>query len=140
MKSSRAWGILATLVVSAAIGADKLYVAKSKDQGAPFDLTLVEVKRDASRSTIQVPKFHSRTAAGSRWLMCMYNDLAAKRGFKYWTVIYPLEPGETFPIAFYQNASENVPKLLGTDFVAERAFPPQPMSVEKWHEKLCWAK
>lgn len=141
MKASRLLGALIPLFAFAAVGAEKLYVAKSRVHGAPFDLTLIEVARYASRSTIEVPTFHNRTAAGSRWLMCMYNDLAAKRGFKYWTVIYPLEPSETFPIAFYQAESENVSKLLGADFVAERAFPPLPVSVEKWYEKLCqWAK
>jgi len=141
MKTSRALAALSTLVVAAAVGADSLYVAKSKDHGTPFELMLIEVKRDSSKSIVQVPKFHSRSAAGSRWLMCMYNDLAAKRGFKYWTVIYPEEPTETFPIALYQEPHANLSSILGADYVAERAFPPQPMPVGKWNEKLCaWVK
>ena len=73
--------------------------------------------------------------------MCMYNDLAVKRGFKYWTVIYPEAPNETFPIAFYQSADDNVKSLLGSDYVQDRAFPPHPAPTEKWYQTLCgWMK
>jgi len=67
----------------------------------------------------------------------MYNDLAAKRGFAYWTVIYPEEPVEVFPIALYQTESEDVGKLLGRSYVAARAFPPKPTSVAMWNQKVC---
>lgn len=135
------WILLGGMLVVPCLGAESLYVARSKDHGAPFSLVMSEMKRAPSKSVVSVPGFHSRTAAGSRWLMCMYNDLAAKRGFKYWTVIYPDEPMETFPIALYQNPYENVEKLLGSDYAKERAFPPEPMSVDKWRQTLCaWMK
>ena len=117
--------------------ADSLHVARSKDYGAPFDLVLSEIKREPRTSTLSVPGFHNRTAAGSRWLMCMYNELAIKRGFNYWTVIYPLEPVDVFPIAFYQSESEDVAKLFGEAFIAARAFPPRPTTVAMWNEKVC---
>ena len=129
--------LAAALFAGPCDAADKLYSARSRDHGAPFDLVLTEVKREPSKSLLSVPGFHRRTAAGSRWLMCMYNDLAFNRGFRYWTVIYPNEPAETIPIAFYQSESEDVAKILGREFVASRVFPEKPTSVDWWHEKLC---
>jgi len=129
--------ILASCTSLTCIAAEPLYVARARDHGASFDLILSETKREPSRSMLSVPGFHSRTAAGSRWLMCMYNDLAAKRGFAYWTVIYPEEPVEVFPIALYQTESEDVGKLLGRSYVAARAFPPKPTSVAMWNQKVC---
>ena len=133
----RSWLLLTSALSLPAFGAESLYVARSKDQGTPFDLVLSEVKREASTSILSVPAIHKRTAAGSRWLMCMYNDLAVKRGFRYWTVVYPEESSETFPIAFYHDPNEDLAKLLGADYVRERAFPPAPTPVEKWHKTIC---
>jgi hypothetical protein len=71
----------------------------------------------------------------------MYNDLAAKRGFKYWTVVYPDEPREAFPIALYNDPSESVEKILGADYAKGRAFPPVATPTTKWYETLCgWMK
>ena len=133
-RSTRYWPLLTLAACSAS---DSQFVATSYMDGAQFYLVVTETKREPAKSVISVPGFHARTAPGARWLMCMYNELAAQRGFKYWTVIYPEEPTETFPIALYQTPNEDVRRILGNEYSAERAFPPAPVSVERWYQTIC---
>jgi hypothetical protein len=126
------------LVVASAWAGDYL-TFRSSDDGAPFSLELRETRRDGPVSWVNVPGFHTRTAAGSRWLMCKYNELAKRCGFEYWTVIYPAEPKETFAIALHHSPHDDIAKLLGSEYVADKAFPPKgkSMSVAGWEEALC---
>jgi len=59
------------------------YTADARAQGAPFDVTVTETKREATHSFLRIPGFSARTASESRWMMCAYTDLAIKRGFTY---------------------------------------------------------
>ena len=128
-------GVLISGIVANA--ADTHYSVSAKNQGMPFDLVVTEIKREPSKSFLYVPGFHKRSAAGSRWLMCAYTDMAIKRGFKYWTTVYPDETSETIVIGFYQSEDADVPGTLGSDYVASRAMPPKPASVELMATKLC---
>jgi hypothetical protein len=128
---------LTSLVASAT---DILYSAKSQDQGMKFELTVTEVKREPSKSTLTIPGFHKRTAEASRWLMCVYTDLAYQRGFKYWTAVYPDEPSEIIVVGLYQSEDADIPGTLGSDYVAARAMPPKPASVQVIQSRLCGKK
>lgn len=128
-------GVLLSGIVASA--ADTHYSVSAKDQGMPFDLVVTEIKREPSKSFFSVPGFHKRSAAGSRWLMCAYTDMAIKRGFKCWTTVYPDETSETIVVGFYQSEDADVSGTLGTDYVASRAMPPKPASVELMATKLC---
>ena len=97
-----------------------LYSASAKAQGAAFDLTFTEVKREPAKSYVAVPGFHTRTAAGSRWLMCAYTDIALKRGFTYWSVVYPEAGKDLIVIAFANTPTAQPEELLGPDFAADR--------------------
>jgi hypothetical protein len=123
--------------VTAAASAASLYSVRSKDQGAPFDLVVTETKREPSKSFLSIPGFHKRSAAGSRWLMCAYTDLAIQRGFKYWIVIYPEEPNETLIVGFPQSANEDITKTLGSEFSAGKVMPDTPASVDIMATRLC---
>lgn len=116
---------------------DSLYSISAKDQGLPFDLVATETKREPTKSYLSVPGFHKRSAAGSRWLMCVYTDLAIKRGFKYWTTVYPDDSSETIVVGFYHSADANIPEALGKDYVASRAMPDRPTNVDVIGPKLC---
>jgi hypothetical protein len=129
--------VAALVAVGSGIAAEELFSARSRDEGAAFDLTIRETARQADTSVVNVPGFHDRTGAGSRWLMCKYNALAKRRGFRYWAVVYPSSPTESFPVAFYQSDTTDVAKVLGIDYDAERLFPNHPMSVEEWDGSFC---
>ena len=112
---------VAILVVTiSAFAQHDLYSASAKAQGAPFDLVFTEVKREPAKSYVVVPAFHSRTAAGSRWLMCAYTDIALKRGFSYWSVVYPEAEKDVLVIAFANTSTARPEQLLGSDFAADR--------------------
>lgn len=92
------------------------YTASSRAQGASFDLVVTEVKREAQKSYLRVPGFHNRTAPGARWLMCAYTDLAVKRGFSHWSVMYPEDDKDILVVAFSHSASTAPKELFGADF------------------------
>ena len=124
--------VAGVLVVSqAAVAQSSLYSVGSKAQGAPFDLVVTEVKRETSKSYISVPGFHNRSAPGARWLMCAYTDLAVKRGFSHWVVVYPRPDSEVLVVGFSNSASNSVHGLLGTDYNKERLVGEDLMPVEK---------
>jgi hypothetical protein len=119
------------LLWQAALAQPTLYSVSSNAQGAPFDLVVTELKREPSKSFISVPGFHNRTAPGSRWLMCAYTDMALKRGFSHWVVVYPPANNETLVVGFSNSASTPIPGLLGTDYDKERVMGETLMPVEK---------
>ena len=108
-----------------------LYTVSSKAQGAPFDLVVTETKRELSKSFLSVPGFHNRTAPGARWLMCAYTDLAVKREFSHWAVVYPPENSEVLVVGFSNSPNASVKDLLGADFNKERSLGESVVPVEK---------
>ncbi|GAA0854514.1 hypothetical protein [Aliiglaciecola litoralis] len=93
----------------------------SKARGiSAFDFTVTEIHRSESYSTLSIPKFQSRSAAASRWMMCVYAELAIARGFEYWSSIYTDDSGDNIVIVFPQTNSTSDPAfnnidLLGTE-------------------------
>lgn len=133
--------VLCLVIASLNVHAEEaLYSVNSKQQGMPFDLVVTETKREPMKSSLSIPGFHKRTAAASRWLMCAYTDLAMKRGFKYWSAVYPDESNETVVVGFYLSPNADVASTLGDDYVASRAMPPNPASVEIMGTRLCGMK
>ena len=112
--------IALTIYSVSALPQTPLYTVSSKAQGAPFDLVVTEIKRDAQRSYLRVPGFHNRTAPGARWLMCAYTDLAIKRGFSHWSVMYPEESNDVLVVAFSNSLSALPKELFGSEFSKER--------------------
>lgn len=114
---------VAVFVVSlSAFAQHALYSASAKAQGASFDLTFTEIKREPAKSFVVVPGFHVRTAAGSRWLMCAYTDIALKRGFSYWSVVYPEAGKDVLVIGFANTPAAQPEQLFGSDFAADRVL------------------
>ena len=122
----------AMLLAQPVFGQPSLYTVSSKAQAAPFDLVVTETKREPNKSFISVPGFHNRTAPGARWLMCAYTDLAIKRGFSNWVVVYPPENSEVLVVGFSNSPNASVKELLGKDFNKERALGESVMPVEKF--------
>lgn len=121
----------AVLIAMPVFGQPSLYTVSSKDQGASFDLVVTETKREPNKSFLFVPGFHNRTAPGARWLMCAYTDLAIKRGFSNWVVVYPPANSEDLVLGFSNSPNISVKELLGKDFNKERTLGDSMMPVEK---------
>jgi hypothetical protein len=107
-----------------------LYTVSSKAQGATFDLVVTEIKREPNKSHISVPGFHNRTAPGARWLMCAYTDLAVKRGFSHWVVVYPPEGSEVLVLGFSNSPDTPIKELLGSDYDNGHVLGKELMPVE----------
>jgi len=100
----------------------------SKEKGVQaFDYTATEIKRTDKTSTLRIPGFHNRTAPAARWMMCVYNELAIRRGFAYSMVVYPDLPSEDVLVGFPASMEEDVVKTLGPEFGGAEAFPIMPV-------------
>ena len=99
-----------------------LYSISAKALGLPFEMDVSEVRRTASKSYLDVPGFGERTAVQSRWLMCVYTDLALERGFSHWTVVYPTQNGTRLVVGFSNSAKTSPSTLLGADFAPDRTI------------------
>jgi hypothetical protein len=100
----------------------------SKEMGVQaFDYTATEITRTDKTSTLRIPGFHNRTAPAARWMMCVYNELAIKRGFAYSTVVYPDLLSEDVLVGFPASMEEDVVKTLGPEFGGSEPFPIMPV-------------
>ena len=133
---SRFLAACALLFAQTAFGEPALYTASSKAHGAPFDLVVTEIKREANKSYLSIPGFHSRTRPGTRWLMCAYTDLVYKRGFSHWAMVYPSENSEVVVIGLSNTPNISVKELLGDDFDKDRVPSKIIMQAEKF-STLC---
>ena len=115
-----------------------LYHASARDKGLPFDMTVSELRRTATKSYLEIPGFTARTSQQARWSMCAFTELAKRRGFNFWTVVYPPEHSGQTQLVMALSNSENVSpaELLGPDFVAEQTLGDEMTSVEVF-EKFC---
>lgn len=113
-----------------AFGQPAPYSVSSKAQGASFDLVVTETKREPGKSFISVPGFHNRTAPGARWLMCAYTDLALKRGFSHWAVVYPPADSDELVVGFSNSDGASVREVLGSDYNQERIVGDRFMPIE----------
>jgi len=122
--------IIFSIIPSTGISADTLYKITAKEMGfSSLDYTVTEIKRTDRLSVLHIPGFHKRTAAASRWMMCVYTDLAQKRGFEYWAVVYPDLPNEDLMVGFPNSKNEDIAHTLGPEFGTKNVLP--SMSVEK---------
>jgi len=114
------WAIILSVVVFA----QDLYKITSQQMGfSSLDYTVTEIKRTDRLSVLHIPGFHKRSAAASRWMMCVYTDLAQKRGFNYWAVVYPDISNEDIIVGFPNSQNEDIAQTLGPEFGSKYALP-----------------
>jgi hypothetical protein len=101
------------------------------EQGVPLRMAVTEVERLPTKSYLNVPGFHQRTAPGSRSLMCYYTALAIEREFSYWFVVYPAEGSNRVVLGFSNAADDSPEKLLGPDYVKALAVGSDMMPVKQ---------
>jgi len=122
--------IFFSIILSSGVSAEELYKTTSKEMGfSSLDYSATEIKRAERLSVLRIPGFHQRPAAASRWMMCVYTDLAQKRGFKYWSVVYPDLSSEDLIVGFPNSQTEDVARTLGPEFGTKNVLP--TMSVQK---------
>ena len=121
--------LLLFAISTSGVFADNLYKIHAKDMGfRSLDYTAVEIERKTRLSVLRIPGFHSRTAAASRWMMCVYTDIAQKRGFQYWAVAYPAPPSEDVLVGFPDLQEEKIAQTIGPKFGTTNVLPTMPVS------------
>jgi hypothetical protein len=110
--------ITLAITLTAVVFAQELYKITSKEMGfSSLDYTVTEIKRTDRISVLRIPGFQKRSAAASRWmLICVYPDLAQKRGFEYYAVVYPEPPSDDLIVGFPKSQNEDISKTLGPEF------------------------
>ena len=104
-----------------------LFRANSKELGYDaIDIDVEEIARGEQTSTLHIRGFHSRSAFGSRWLMCSYTALATQRGFQSWRAYYPLAPDENLLLIFPASETDDLSTLSGQQLDKARLVPSAP--------------
>jgi hypothetical protein len=117
-----------SIILSVGVSAEEFYKITAKEMGfLSLDYSISEIKRTEHSSVLHIPGFHQRSAAAARWMMCVYTDLAQKRGFKYWTVVYPDPPSEDLIVGFPNSQAEDTAHTLGPEFGSKNALPVMPV-------------
>ena len=94
------------------------FSVSSKNRGiAAFDFKVTEIQRGKSFSILSIPKFQTRSASASRWMMCIYTELAIARGFDYWSSIYNDDSGDNLVIVFPKTNSISDPAFSNIDLL-----------------------
>lgn len=120
MKSIFLTVFLSIFTITLSVRAEELFSVSSAERGiSAFDYKVTEIKRTEDYSVLEIPGFQNRTANASRWMMCMYTELAFSRNKEMWSAIYTDNSGELITIVFPQSTSLNDPAfdkvdLLGT--------------------------
>jgi hypothetical protein len=99
-------------------------------QGTGFpslDNSVTEIARTDSISTLEIPGFQDRSALGSRWMMCVYTNLAMIRHKNFLVTAY-LREGDTVRLGFPESKDSDELEKLGPEFLGLDA-PKQIMSV-----------
>ena len=105
----------------------QLFHANSKELGYDaIDIDVTEIARKERTSTLHIRGFQSRSAFGSRWLICAYTSLALQRGFKSWKAYYPLPPDENLLLIFPASETDDLSTLSGQQLDKARLVPSAP--------------
>ena len=95
---------------------EALFSVSSKDRGiTAFDFVVTEVEREGSVSVLNIPNFQQRSAGASRWMMCVYTELALERGAEYWSSIYTDNSGDIVTIVLPETDSLDDPAFKNVD-------------------------
>ncbi len=96
--------------------AEDLFHASSKERGITvFDFEVIETERNEHFSILEIPNFQSRSARASRWMMCIYTELAIARNAEYWTSIYTDDSGDKVTVVLPKTHSTNDSAFTGVD-------------------------
>jgi hypothetical protein len=122
------FSIILAIVLASQAFAQELYKISTKEMGITvFDYTVTESKREDQYSVVRIPGFHGRSAPASRWMMCVYADLAQERGVHFYAAVYPDPPSEDITVYFPFSPDEDIVQTLGPEIRTENVMPIMPV-------------
>jgi len=106
-------------------------VFKGRETGFPeVEYSVTAADRDEYVSELAIPRFKDRSATDSRWMMCVYTNIAMVRKQFYWTVAYTKHDGDKVLLGFPRSPDPAKQAMLGPEFDARREFK-QIMQIDK---------
>lgn len=106
---------VALLTISTISSADEIQFL-ARETGFPhLDYSAKELKHTDVTSTLEIPGFAERSAEASRWMMCVYTNMALMRNKRYWTAAYP-RSGNNVVVGFPESENTDDLEKLGPDF------------------------
>jgi hypothetical protein len=121
------------LLATAGLAQAQDHVFAAQETGLPGSSYVVSETGHASimatAVTVSIPAFEKRSARESRWMMCVYTNLALIYHRPYWAAVYPQEGGDTVTIGFPASNKPEDLQALGPEFVGPRSLK-NIMSVE----------
>jgi hypothetical protein len=112
---------VALLVISTAASAEEIQFLPNETGFPNLKYSVKELSNTDATSSLEIPGFATRSAEASRWMMCVYTNIALMRHKRYWTVAYPRN-GNVVLVGFPD--SDNVAELgkLGPEFKGDHGF------------------
>lgn len=113
--------LLSTAVLAQAQAQEHVFVAK--DTGFPSSAYVVtEIAHTPTTVSVSIPGFEKRSAPESRWMMCVYTNLAMIYHHPYWATVYPQDGGDTVLVGFPAADTEESRQALGPEFLGPHAL------------------
>lgn len=112
---------LALLAISTVSSAGEIQFLP-KETGFPnLEYSAKELSSTDLTSSLEIPGFATRSAEASRWMMCVYTNIALMRHKKYWTAVYPRN-GDTVLVGFPDSDSVDELGKLGPEFKGDHGL------------------
>ena len=111
---------LVLLTISTISSAEVIQFLPKETGFSNLDYTVKELSNTDATSILEIPGFATRSAEASRWMMCVYTNIAMMRHKKYWTTVYP-QNGDKVLVGFPESDNNDDLEKLGPEFNSEFA-------------------
>jgi len=92
-----------------------------------LDYSAKEIFYTDKLSIVHISGFKNRSAVASRWMMCVYTNIALVRHKKFWIAAYPTDASDNVSIGFPESESQEDSGKLGKEFIGEHALKTMPV-------------
>lgn len=92
-----------------------------------LDYSAKEISHTDRISILNIRGFNNRSAEASRWMMCVYTNIALMRHQRFWIAAYPTDASDNVSIGFPESESQEDSGKLGKEFTGDRALKTMPV-------------
>ena len=126
MKKNLILIVIASLGISCA-HAESIEFSAKETGFLNLDYSAKELSYTDKISVLNIPGFNNRSAEASRWMMCVYTNIALMRHQKYWIAAYPTDASDNVSIGFPESENPEDSGKLGKEFIGDHALKIMPV-------------
>lgn len=112
---------LVLLMISTLSSAGEIQFLTTETGFSNLQYSVKELSKTDGTSRLEIPGFATRSSDASRWMMCVYTNIALLRHKSFWTAVYPRN-GDIVVVGFPESDSVNEMEKLGPEFIGEHGF------------------